>query len=119
MKLACNYYLETESLAKDEGLGIDYFKFPSLPFHMEILQKHGFVVYLRCTAQQLYERTAEDDNRPLLSGVDSRLAKIEELLAAREKLYMDYSDFVLNQEDFKNDSTPAELAKKILERIIC
>jgi len=37
MKLACNYYRETEELAQSKAIDIDYFKFPALPFQMDIL----------------------------------------------------------------------------------
>lgn len=38
VKLACNYYAETEDLVKENKIIIDYFKFPSLGFHEFILQ---------------------------------------------------------------------------------
>ncbi|WP_105615906.1 multinuclear nonheme iron-dependent oxidase [Vallitalea okinawensis] len=37
MKLACNYYIETEELVKAKLIDIDYFKFPSLGFQAPIL----------------------------------------------------------------------------------
>ena len=37
MKLACNYYPETEALVREGRIDIDYFKFPALGFQMDIL----------------------------------------------------------------------------------
>ena len=38
MKLACNYYPETEKLVRERALDIDYFKFPGLTYQMEVLE---------------------------------------------------------------------------------
>jgi len=38
MKLACNYYPETEALVREGKLDIDYFKFPGLAFQMDVLR---------------------------------------------------------------------------------
>lgn len=40
MKLACNYYAETEQLVRDGVIDIDYFKFPSLGYQMGIMEEH-------------------------------------------------------------------------------
>jgi uncharacterized protein (UPF0276 family) len=38
MKLACNYYLETEKLFDEGKIELDYFKYPAVGFHMDILK---------------------------------------------------------------------------------
>ena len=38
MKLACNYYAETEALVREGKIDIDYFKFPGLAFQMDVLR---------------------------------------------------------------------------------
>jgi len=38
MKIACNYYLETEQLFDSKIIDIDYFKYPSLEFQMGIME---------------------------------------------------------------------------------
>ncbi len=38
MKIACNYYAETEQLVDEEKIYIDYYKFPSLGYQMDIMQ---------------------------------------------------------------------------------
>ena len=57
------------------------------PQNMALLKATGFVIYLRCSPRQLYERTAGDKSRPLSD-------KLEELLKLRKPLYEKYSDFI-------------------------
>lgn len=38
MKIACNYYLETEQLVDDRVIDIDYFKYPGLGFQMGLME---------------------------------------------------------------------------------
>lgn len=38
MKIACNYYLETEQLLDERIIDLDYFKYPGLVFQMEIMK---------------------------------------------------------------------------------
>jgi len=38
MKLACNYYPETEALVREGRIGIDYFKFPALGYQLDMLK---------------------------------------------------------------------------------
>jgi uncharacterized protein (UPF0276 family) len=38
MKIACNYYRETEELVDENRIVIDYFKFPALGFQMSIME---------------------------------------------------------------------------------
>lgn len=38
MKIACNYHLETEELADENRIDIEYFKFPALGFQMRIFE---------------------------------------------------------------------------------
>ncbi len=40
IKIACNYYPEVEQLA-EQGLEIDYYKFPALPIQMEIMEEQN------------------------------------------------------------------------------
>ena len=65
------------------------------PENMAALGENGFVVYLRCTANQLYERTAGDENRPLLGELEG----LERLLAERATLYEKYSNFIIDAND--------------------
>ena len=59
------------------------------------LRLRGTVVYLRAKADQLYQRTARDRNRPLLQTADPR-AKIESLIEARDPLYREVADIIVD-----------------------
>lgn len=52
----------------------------------EALRERGFVVYLRACIDELLRRTQRDTGRPLLQGVDRRVA-LERILAERSPLY--------------------------------
>lgn len=69
------------------------------------LQQNGFVIYLRATPEDLYERTRHDRNRPLLQTGDP-LAKLRELYALRDPLYREVADIVI---DTSRQTVPALL----------
>lgn len=52
------------------------------------LHSRGTVIYLKATIAQQFERTSKDKNRPLLQTADP-LARIRELMAIREPLYLE------------------------------
>lgn len=60
----------------------------------ELLKHIGAVVYLSASANELYQRTRLDKNRPLLQGPNPR-KKIEELLNARLPLYKECATVVI------------------------
>lgn len=76
------------------------------------LAARGFVVYLECSVDQQYERTAKDKGRPLLDTEDPR-ARLEELMAERDPLYRETADMVISTEQ-RGAST---VAKEIVRRI--
>ena len=41
MRLACNYYEETERLAREGRIAVDCFKYPSLGFQMKAFDDPG------------------------------------------------------------------------------
>ena len=59
------------------------------------LTTRGFVIYLEATVDQLLERTGRDRNRPLLQTEDPR-GKLEALMRARDPLYRQVADLVVN-----------------------
>lgn len=61
------------------------------------LKSRGTVIYLHADIEQLLERTSRDKNRPLLQTENPR-QKLEELMAAREPLYRDIADIIINTE---------------------
>ena len=58
------------------------------------LKQHGSVIYLRAHVQELWQRTRNDKNRPLLQTDDPR-AKLEQLFTERDALYRETADIVL------------------------
>lgn len=59
------------------------------------LRNRGTVIYLYATIDQLLARTAKDRNRPLLQTADPR-GRLEELLAARDALYRETADIMVD-----------------------
>ncbi len=60
----------------------------------ECLRSRGVVIYLRASVSSILQRTAHDKNRPLLQTPDPR-KRIEELARAREPLYCEVADFII------------------------
>lgn len=60
-----------------------------------LLQENGTVIYLRGTVNDLWQRTRNDKHRPLLQNVDIR-AKLEQLYAERNPLYMQTATMVVD-----------------------
>ena len=77
--------------------------------NMDALMTNGFVVYLKASADIIYENTRNDESRPLLL-VDNPLEKIRALLLEREPLYRSNCHVVINVAAL----TPAEIIEKIL-----
>ncbi|MCE2391184.1 MAG: AAA family ATPase [Proteobacteria bacterium] len=63
------------------------------PAAREIVRRKGRLVWLYATPVQLARRLADDDQRPLLAGLDfaARVARLEELLAERRSAYAEAS----------------------------
>lgn len=64
------------------------------PGNRRALASSGFVIYLRAPADLLFQRTSRDRGRPMLYAEDRR-TRIGELLEAREPLYREVSDMVI------------------------
>ena len=62
-----------------------------------LMRENGTVIYLQARAETLYQRTKQSAHRPLLQ-VANPLAKIEEILAAREALYIETAHLCINTE---------------------
>lgn len=58
------------------------------------LRSRGFVIYLRSSVESLVQRTKNDRNRPLLQTDDPEKV-IRSILEARDPLYMEIADLVV------------------------
>ena len=58
------------------------------------LKQRGLTIYLHAKAHDLWLRTRNDRNRPLLDCADPR-ARLEELLLVRDPLYREVADLVV------------------------
>ena len=67
------------------------------PHNRECLKQRGTVVYLNTTPEVLHQRTANDQNRPLLQ-TDDKFGRLKELLAERDPLYRETADLILDTE---------------------
>jgi shikimate kinase len=61
----------------------------------EALSTRGFVIYLRAQPRDLWLRTRNDQNRPLLR-TPNPLARLEELYRIRDPLYVQIADLVVD-----------------------
>ncbi len=59
------------------------------------LSSRGFVIYLRAQPRDLWMRTRNDQNRPLLRS-DNPLARLEELYRDRDPLFEQVDDLVVD-----------------------
>jgi shikimate kinase len=61
----------------------------------ENLKKNGTVIYLRANVHELWRRTRNDKNRPLLQTTNSR-EKLEQLFAERDPHYCDVATIIVD-----------------------
>ncbi|MCR5669913.1 MAG: shikimate dehydrogenase [Butyrivibrio sp.] len=78
----------------------------------EYLKKLGKTVYLRTSAEAVYERLKDDDTRPLLKSEDP-MARIKELLDSRKDIYEGCADIIVDTDG----RTPVEIAEYIIKKI--
>ena len=67
------------------------------PNNRNNLKQNGTVVYLRANVHELWQRTRNDKNRPLLQGQDP-LAKLQQLFEERDPIYTDVATYVIETE---------------------
>lgn len=82
------------------------------PENRRNLAARGIVVYLHCTPQQQFDRTYKDRNRPLIQ-TDDPLAKLQSLMAERDPLYKEVSDFLVSTES----RSASAVTREIIERV--
>ena len=76
------------------------------------LRKRGIVVYLRASIESQLERTKSSRHRPLLETGDRRAA-LESLMAAREPLYRQEADFIVDTDHLSAGRVARQIARRI------
>lgn len=61
----------------------------------DFLKKHGYVIYLRANVNDLFIRTRNDKNRPLLQQGNPK-AKLEQLYHQRNPLYTETANLIID-----------------------
>jgi shikimate kinase len=82
------------------------------PENRQNLSSRGVVIYLHCSPEQQYARTARDRNRPLLDTEDP-LAKLREIMDEREPLYRQVADMVVSTEKRGTSSVVKEICRRL------
>ena len=82
------------------------------PDNRRNLSSRGYVVYLQCTPEQQYERTARDKNRPLIQTEDP-LARLRQLMEERDPLYRSIADLMVTTEKRSAQSVAKEIVRKL------
>jgi shikimate kinase len=76
------------------------------------LRERGTTLYLHARVQDLWQRTRNDRNRPLLACADPR-RRLEDLLTEREQLYREVAHLVINT----GKPTVSRLVGTIIEQL--
>ncbi len=76
----------------------------------ELLSRLGTVIFLRVKRDTVLERLQGDTTRPNLNG-DDLARKADEALAARNPLYLDCADWVIDTDEY----TPQEIAMAVMD----
>ncbi|MBK1717417.1 shikimate kinase AroK [Thiocystis violacea] len=82
------------------------------PENRQDLSARGVVIYLHCSPEQQFARTARDRNRPLLDTEDP-LNRLREIMAEREPLYRQVADMVVSTEKRGTSSVVKEICRRI------
>lgn len=83
-----------------------------MPENRQDLAARGVVVYLHCSPEQQYARTARDRSRPLLE-TDDPLERLRELMAERDPLYRQVADLVVSTEKRGTASVVKEIRRRL------
>ena len=75
-----------------------------------LLKDAGYVIFLKITPEDAYNRLKDDTKRPLLQ-VDNPKKRIEELLAFRNPVYEAAADYVLTEKNKTLDDVFYELSE--------
>jgi len=78
----------------------------------ELLSSRGTVFYLATPIEVQLERTSKDKDRPLLKNGDPGKI-LKELHEARENLYEEVSDYIVNTQGKSSQEVSAEIIKLV------
>lgn len=82
----------------------------------KLLADNGVVIYLRAAANDLWQRTRHDKNRPLLKTADPR-AKLEQLFAERDPLYREVADIIVDTGEQSLGSLARRLQQQLVQHV--
>ncbi|HEV3410807.1 MAG TPA: shikimate kinase [Chthoniobacterales bacterium] len=80
--------------------------------NIEVMRQLGTIVWLQADAETIFRRIGHREDRPLLRGGNAR-ARIAELLRAREELYREAAEIMVET----STKSPAEVAESILAEL--
>ena len=83
----------------------------------EIIKRLGKVIYLKASADTIYERVKHDTSRPLLQCENPR-ARIEEMLSERDSIYAGIADIVISVDGKKMKDVVKEIVEAVLDENI-
>lgn len=78
------------------------------------LSARGFVIYLSCSTDQQFERTAKDKGRPLLDTENPKKT-LDALMEVRDPLYRETADMVVSTEQRGASSVVKEIIRSLEE----
>jgi len=76
------------------------------------LASRGRVIYLHTSVEQQLQRTAHDRNRPLLQTANPK-QKLQELMEARDPLYREIADWVIETDGCRVRDVVQKIVQKI------
>lgn len=79
-----------------------------------LLKELGTVIYLKASADELYERLKGDTERPLLQCEDPK-QKISDLLTAREAFYEEAAHMIIEEDGKDIDTVLEEIVNRLEE----
>ena len=81
-----------------------------------LIKQLGKVVYLKASAETIYQRLKDDNARPLLNVADPR-REIEEMLARRTPVYAAMADFTVDTDERPLDQVAEEIFQVLADRL--
>lgn len=85
-----------------------------LPENRSNLKQHGTVVYLRANVHELWVRTRNDKNRPLLQTENPR-QKLEKLFEERDPLYREVATIIVDTGGQAVGTIVHEIEKRLIQ----